>query len=664
MQGKLGLKAIALDLEEYDMSELTLIPSLGKNWTAGFFLATYGEGEPTDNAVDFYSWLMDGQGIGDDKGDQIDDMTMEQVLNTLPFFVFALGNKTYEHFNAIGRRVNNRLEACGGKRVHPIGEGDDDASLEEDFLKWKPQFLEAIAKHYGLEQSGSQMNAPHVPLFELVDVSGQLFAGELTQTVRRSWQVKTDDLAEAEQEIAQKHGQGHIYQEQNPPSSYDARMPYYARFARTKSLFKNTFDLEKHENVVFDVPQSKGTVEDSKVKIERKCYHIEFDIAKSGLDYVTGDHVGVWASNDEEKVIECARTLKLDLDQVIQLAPNKSNSMASGDVPFPTPCTVYTALKHYLDINSFLKQHHFEILSKYSSGDEKTKLWKLSQDRPLFLEEIEQSQKTLADIVVEYPSLKIPLPVILCELLPRVAVRYYSISSSSKEQPDRVSVTAVVVRYSLAQTKKNEKRVIIKEGLATSWLQRLSEQFETLGEAKTQDGLPPLYVPLYIRHSSFRMPGSELPVVMVGPGTGVAPFRGFIRERYAQALKGESVGKTVLLYGCRSDDADFLYKDEFNDILRDIKEKQLPFDLQIITAFSRQGPKKVYVQHKMAEHGALIFDLIEKQSGSFYVCGDAKHMAKDVHDQLHKIAQDGGIADASGWVKNLKQQSRYLEDVW
>lgn len=153
----------------------------------------------------------------------------------------------------------------------------------------------------------------------------------------------------------------------------------------------------------------------------------------------------------------------------------------------------------------------------------------------------------------------------LGELLPRAGLRYYSISSSSKEEPNKVSLTAVLVRYAIStpSSKKGVKKLstVIKQGLATSW-------FERLHEAKVADPIesPPIspdqiiprpkyHIPIYIRTSNFKLPKSHsVPVVMVGPGTGVAPFRGFVRERFFEAKKDTRVGPTWLFYGCRHED--------------------------------------------------------------------------------------------------------------
>lgn len=148
--------------------------------------------------------------------------------------------------------------------------------------------------------------------------------------------------------------------------------------------------------------------------------------------------------------------------------------------------------------------------------------------------------------------------MVLCELLGRIAVRYYSISSSSIEQPNKISLTAVVVRYAHVQKsiKTGAESIVIKEGLTTSWVQRLHEKKNIVYPSMLEEGvMPHMYLPVYIRISHFKLPmDASVPVIMVGPGSGVAPFRGFIRERFMKAIRGEKVGLTWLFFGCRNEE--------------------------------------------------------------------------------------------------------------
>lgn len=190
----------------------------------------------------------------------------------------------------------------------------------------------------------------------------------------------------------------------------------------------------------------------------------------------------------------------------------------------------------------------------------------------------------------------------------------------------------------------------VNEGVATNWLmaQMPSEQEQ-------------IRVPIFVRKSQFRLPvKSIVPIVMIGPGTGIAPFRGFLQEREAATKRGDSVGTTLVYFGCRNKDSDYIYEDEL------VKYEQSGL-LTLRVAFSRDQASKVYVQHLLAQDGKLIWDIIGKQNGHVYVCGDAKNMAREVNAMIASICTtEGGLTaqQAEDYVKTMMQKKRYSCDVW
>jgi NADPH-ferrihemoprotein reductase len=521
--------------------------------------------------------------------------------------------------------------------------------MEDDFLAWKPKLFGSLAPYFGVDDVGGKANreAPHCPLFEtrfsLPADHGTLYRGELSSDGSpRNWKLNDD-------------GSKFVEVSSKKRILYDAKNPHFSRISQTRHLFQSA-----HDNVSFNkgeiVPAStEYDVLDGgkKVRLERYCIHVDLDLAGSGLRYESGDHVGVYAPNDESEVLALARALKVsaDLDNVVSLAANPENKLAhTAKAPFPTPCTLRTALTYYLAVKSTIKQHQLEILAKYAASEiERAAIYELVDDRDLYLATIEHSQMNLAEVLEAFPSIQVPLSVVLGEVLARIQVRYYSISSSSKKDPTKVSVTAVVVRYVLPSVRPTRDhanapaKVVYKEGLATSMFHRLLEKSlksqPDSSEELVQTPFEGLYVPIFIRTSSFRLPRDPaVPIVMVGPGTGVAPFRAFVHERAhlaetrAAAGVSKPVGSTWLFYGCRHPEQDHLYKDEFASLQNTVSSWKASgsdespdarvFDLQFFNAFSRvEGGKKVYVQHLLAEKGKEVWELLTSKRGYFYICG-------------------------------------------
>jgi sulfite reductase (NADPH) flavoprotein alpha-component len=224
----------------------------------------------------------------------------------------------------------------------------------------------------------------------------------------------------------------------------------------------------------------------------------------------------------------------------------------------------------------------------------------------------------------------------LVSTLRKLQPRLYSISSSPKAHPGEVHLTVAIVRY--------EHNGRPRKGVCSTFLAD-----RVTGESN---------VPVFVHKSPhFKLPADgSTPVIMVGPGTGIAPFRAFIEERRATG----ATGRNWLFFGDQRAAADFLYRDELEAMRND------GFLTRLDTAFSRDQPEKVYVQHRMSENAPELWSWLQ-DGASFYVCGDAKRMAKDVDAALHQVAgQAGGLGPdaAADFVKQLKAEKRYLRDVY
>lgn len=395
---KYGMKGVAVDPEECDMDDLTKLTSIDRS-LALFCMATYGEGDPTDNAQEFHEWLLGGN----------------STLQGLRYAVFGLGNKTYEHFNSMGIYVDSRLAELEAERVYELGLGDDDGNIEEDFITWKEGLWPAVCNTFGISAEAQdihlrqyELRLPKEPLS-----LDRLFCGEITRLG--------------------------AFRFQRPP--FDAKNPFLAPLRANKNLFKGG---------------------------DRRCLFLSFDIANSRIRYETGDHVAVYPVNDPSLVQRLGDRLGIDLDQGFYLDSLDEDS--SKKHPFPCPCTYRVALSHYLDITNSPKTNVLGELAEYTSNvaeKEKLKLMASSttEGKALYTDWIIKDRRTILKVLEDLPSAMPPVDH-LCELLPRLQARYYSISSSPKEHPSHIHVTAVVLRY---KTRIDQEM----EGVATCWLDKM-----------------------------------------------------------------------------------------------------------------------------------------------------------------------------------------------
>lgn len=569
-----GLKALVVDPEETDINDLPRLTEIEKA-LAIFVLATYGEGDPTDNAQELYDFIQQGQ----------------CDLNGLNYAVFGLGNKTYEHYNEIGKYFDKRLEELNGKRLMSLGLGDDDGNIEEDFVTWMDQFWPVVCDYFGITASEQDISIRNYKLVAHDDLPiEKVFKGEISRL--------------------------NSYTRQRPP--YDSKNPFMAPITVKRNLFKNC---------------------------DRKCLHIELDITGSRLRYEAGDHVAVYPCNDSAIVNRIGELLNVDLDSKFSLVNIEEDAPKKN--PFPCPTTFRTALSFYLDITSLPTTQLLKELAQYASDENEKKQIQLmgsasEEGKSLYNSYIRDQHVDLVTLLSNFKSLRPPIDHVM-ELLPRLQARYYSISSSPKLYPNSIHVTATVIEY---QTKDER----ICKGVATNWL----------NEKVVTDDLKPV-VPIYVRKSQFRLPFKfQTSVLMIGPGTGLAPFRGFIQERDYYRKEGRQVGKTILYYGCRRKVEDYLYQEELEEYERNGTLSKLN------VAFSRDQEQKVYVTHLLKNDESLVWEII-KSGGHIYVCGDAKNMARDVNEILIKICQTQGQMtqqQALQYVKDLGQKSRYVQDVW
>jgi sulfite reductase (NADPH) flavoprotein alpha-component len=374
----------------------------------------------------------------------------------------------------------------------------------------------------------------------------------------------------------------------------------------------NPFPAKITENRVLNGPGSA-----------KETRHFVVNISGSGLTYKAGDSLGVYPTNRPGEVEEIIAALG-----------------ATGDEPVtpvraPNPLPLRSALAAGLDLDGPTRKFVELVAAKVT--DEKQRAGLQALLAPEAKERLEAFlyERSFVDFLVEYPSAKFG-PQEFTGLLRRLMPRLYSIASSPRVHPQEIHLTVAAVRYRT----NNRDRV----GVCSTYLSdRVAVQTDP--------------VPVFVSHSHFGPPEDPAKdCIMIGPGTGIAPFRAFVQDRVAAGASG----RNWVFFGDQHRADDFLYGDEWLDYAG--KGHVARLDL----AWSRDQAHKVYVQDKMKESAAEIWRWL--QGGAyFYVCGDAKRMAKDVDLALHEIvARQGGMdtVAATDYVKQLKKEKRYQRDVY
>ena len=346
---------------------------------------------------------------------------------------------------------------------------------------------------------------------------------------------------------------------------------------------------------------------------DKETLHYEISLENSGLNYEPGDALGIYPINSSKLVNELLELLKINSLSEVYIGENK--------------ISIEEALKHNYELTTITP----DVISKYNEYAKSDKLSLMLKDSSKLTKYIAGTD--LVDLVTEFPANLSAENLV--GTLRKLQPRLYSIASSYKAHPGEVHLTVSTVRY------KNSR---YKEGACSSYLSdRLNQDQE---------------IAVYLeKNLEFKLPvDSNTPVIMIGPGTGIAPFRSFLQEREAEGAKG----KNWLFFGERNFSTDFLYQTE----LQSYHKKGLLNRLNV--AFSRDTEKKVYVQHKMSEHSKEFYSWLE--NGAYvYVCGDMKNMWKDVNQTIVEIiAKEGGqsLEDSHEYVKQLKKSRRYQVDVY
>ncbi|KAK4881281.1 hypothetical protein RN001_004600 [Aquatica leii] len=384
----------------------------------------------------------------------------------------------------------------------------------------------------------------------------------------------------------------------------------------------------------------------------KRTYSIGIDIQNIEHQFQPGDTIGILPENDTNEVELLLK--RLDLTSVgrktYRLEILKDTLKKNAAVPqhLPNQGTLLEVFLRHLDIRTPPKKLFLKTLLRFTSEENEIRQLKLLTTPKASEEYVDfiKNHTTLLLLLNAFPSCQPPVERILENLGP-LQPRPYSISSSPLAKELRVTFS------------------VIESGVCTGWLEKLIVSNCSLSDGLNRLNLNAIdYLSFYFRKSNnFRLPHDpKTPIIMIGPGTGIAPFIGFLQHReLGNTMFNIEFGSSWLFYGCRYLSKDFLYKSEIDKYLKNGVLTKL------FSCSSREGPKKLYVQDLIRENSQNFVNQIVKDKAIVYVCGDAKNMMKDVKNTIISCIEEcmeWPTTQADLFVKELKDSNRYIEDSW
>jgi NADPH-ferrihemoprotein reductase len=604
---RLAISATAEDLADYDHIHLEQINSRS---LIVFILATYGDGDFTDNAHGLFADLQAAA-------------ARNSSLQNMRYAIFGLGNSNYRLYNKAVVEVDRLLVSMGAIRLGVMGCGDDRlGTTDEDFISWKQDTNETIAEVFALQQ----VTEVYRPRFEMHHVPGLRDASLSAYT---GGPYGSDHKA---------HGLSSI----NSPEDFLILSLQYST-----ELITQTQHSSRH------------------------CLHLEFSLANLPIKYETGDYLHMWRMNPEQEVKSLLTILGLwnTRKEVFRIIP--SSYAGSSRTTFPSTTTLENLFRHCLEICGPVSRDVMSGLAQFIEDTVcRQRFQAIVEDPDAFRQRISSRRLTLATALEEIigdKTTSIPVPVTyLLKTIRRLSPRSYSISSSALAEPRKVAITVSaaseehgvppstfhgVTSHYLLQLHREHRRE--KPDMTTPF-------YLTAGPGNVLQGCK---VFAQIQRSGFRLPPEPTtPILMVGAGTGVAPFRAFVQERMTLKAQGKEVGKIVLMVGHRSPTEDFYYQQLWQEA-----SACLGGCFELHTAFSRVGDK-VHVQDVLRKNAELVLSMLSPEAVSrMYICGSTT-MAQGVNTTLKELwcsqCPQPDEAAADQWITKLLDLKRLQEDSW
>ncbi|XP_056696712.1 NADPH-dependent diflavin oxidoreductase 1 isoform X2 [Spinacia oleracea] len=383
----------------------------------------------------------------------------------------------------------------------------------------------------------------------------------------------------------------------------------------------------------------------------RDVRHLEFGFHSIEVEYEVGDVVEMLPSQNPDAVDAFIRRCNLDPESIITVQLRDSSNPdadVDADAASGLPVRLRTFVESTMDVASASpRRYFFEVMSYFATAEhekERLEYFASAEGRDDLYQYNQKERRTVLEVLEDFPSVQMPFEWLI-QLIPPLKTRAFSISSSPIAHPNEVHLTMSVVSWVTPFKRK-------RYGLCSKWLAGLDPQ-------------QGVFVPVWFQKGLLPAPSPSLPLILIGPGTGCAPFRGFVAERAVQSQYGPTA-PILFFFGCRNKEDDFLYSDFWLFHSQDggvlSEEKGGGF----YVAFSRDQPRKVYVQHKMQEHGQRVWDLLSN-GASVYIAGSSTKMPSDVMSTFEEIiSKESGVPKeaAARWLRALEKAGRYHVEAW